>query len=584
MESLWVRLKERKLVQWALAYLAGAWLLLQVFGELRDNFGWSPLYGRMLIVLLGVGFLAALVLAWYHGEKGHQRVGGVELLMLSALLLIAAGVVWLVGSGSSGAEAETTAHAAAQSSPVVLANAAPDQRSIAVLPFTNTSADPENEYFSDGITEEILNALAQVPGLKVTARTSAFQFKDKAVDVREVAQQLGVAHVLEGSVQRAGNRLRIRAQLISARDGYRLWSQRYDREAQDVFAVQDEISRAIVEALKVELPTADAPLVSAPTRSSEAHDLYLRGRFFLGKRTPQDLRTAAAYFRRSVEVDPSSAPAYAGLADAYIIAGIYGGVGAGLDTDVAAEQAARQALALDPSLSEAHVALASALFQRGNLNGAASEYRRALTLNPNHESAHRYYGYILAAQGRYPEALAEIHTAHELDPLSLVTGRALGATLAEAGHLRESEAQLRRTVELDPNSSVPRAYLALTYSQIGRHEEADAEARQARRLDPENLLVLQLHAIVQARAGRHAEAEAALREYEQRGTALNTFHRGRADILVSLGRHEQAIQALEQGVREQRGTAPVMGLNRLIDPLRSDPRWPALARRLEIEP
>jgi TolB-like protein/Flp pilus assembly protein TadD len=445
-----------------------------------------------------------------------------------------------------------------------------------VLPFTNLSSNPENEYFSDGITEEILNALAQVPGLKVSARTSAFQFKGEKMDVREVAEKLGVAHVLEGSVQRSGNRLRITAQLISAKDGYHLWSHRYDREFKDVFAIQDEISKAIVDALQMRLTEGSAPLVSAPTRSSEAHDLYLRGRFFWAKRTPQNLRRAADYFRRATELDPAYALAYAGLADTYFLQSIYGGGERGVDVLAEAERAARRALALDSTLAEANAAYSNVVLRRGGDEEATRYIRRAIELNPNYASARQWYAYALAWEGRYPEALAEIRKAYELDPLSLVMGRALGVILADAGHLTESAEQLRRTVEIDPSNPVPHAYLALTYSRMDRHADADAAAQQARRLDPENLVVLQLYAIVQARAGKRQEAEAALREYEQRGTSVIDFHRNRAEILVSLGQREQALQALEKNLRAQSGVFPPPGHTWLLAQFRSDPRFQRL--------
>jgi TolB-like protein/Tfp pilus assembly protein PilF len=572
MTSLLEHLKERKLVQWALAYLAGAWVVLQVLDFLSDTYGWPAVVLRVAPVIVAVGFSIVLVLAWFHGEKGQQRVTGTELVILAVLLAAGGGALWLVGTRSTGARTGATAQAA-EARP----GATPAERSIAVLPFENMSANPENEYFSDGITEEILNALAQVPGLKVSARTSAFQFKDKAVDVRDVAEKLGVAHVLEGSVQRSGDRLRIMARLISAKDGYPLWSQRYDRELEDVFAIQDEISRAIVDALKVRLAENNAPLVSAPTRSSEAHDLYLRGRFFWGKRTPQSLRTAAEYFRKATELDPAYAAAYAGLADANFHYSIYGGANPGVDIRAEANKAAQRALALDSSLAEAHAAHANVALWHGDIDKSEGHMRRAIELNPNYASARQWYSYALAWQGRYPEALAEIRKAYELDPLSLVIGRALGVILADAGQLTASVEQLRRTIEIDPSNAVPHAYLAMTYSRMGRHTEAEAEARQARRLDPGNLVVLHIYTITLARAGKRGEAEAALREYEQRAPSVVDFHRNRAEILVSLGDHEQALQALEKHLRDSAGTYPPPGRTWLLEPLRSDPRFQRLS-------
>jgi adenylate cyclase len=251
MDSMLQRLKERKLVQWGLAYLAGAWILLQVLGELRDTYAWPPVILRVVTALAGVGFFAALVIAYYHGEKGEQRVGGTELALLAAILAVAGGVVWAVGR--SQAAGSTPAANSVNSA------AALPARSIAVLPFENLSSDPENEYFSDGITEEILSGLAKVEGLKVAARTSSFAFKHKNVPVGEIGDLLGVAHVLEGSVRKAGNRIRISAQLVNTRTGYHLWSESYDRELKDVFAIQDEISRAIIGTLTTRLAVGGRP-------------------------------------------------------------------------------------------------------------------------------------------------------------------------------------------------------------------------------------------------------------------------------------------------------------------------------------
>ncbi|HEV2122232.1 MAG TPA: hypothetical protein VGW38_05595, partial [Chloroflexota bacterium] len=242
MASLVDRLKEHKLVQWALAYLAGAWVMLQVAGELRDTFAWPPVIVRAFTVLLAVGFLAALVLAWYHGEKGAQRVSGPELLMLTALLVIAGVAVAFVGRADESPTATITGSADPPAAPMEIPA---DRESIAVLPFINMSGEQENEFFSDGITEDILTNLSQIRGLKVISRTSVMQYKGTQKSLRQIGEELGVGHVLAGSVRRAGDRVRISAQLINARTDEHLWAERYDRQLKDIFAIQSEIAEQI---------------------------------------------------------------------------------------------------------------------------------------------------------------------------------------------------------------------------------------------------------------------------------------------------------------------------------------------------
>ena len=297
------RVRQRKLVQWAVAYLAAAWLILQVLSLLAEPFAWPGVVLRAATVLLGVGFIGVLVLAWYHGERGRQHVSGIELILLAVVLALAGAAVWWVRDDSPDQRADAQ--------PVISVG----RNSIAVLPFLDLSPGKDHEYFSDGITEEILNALARVERLRVASRTSSFSFKGRNVPIDEVGKRLRVQHVLEGSVQRSGERIRVTAQLVDAANGYHLWSERYDRELQDIFAVEDEISRAIVQSLEVEITGGHQdPLVARATESQEAHDLYLKGRYFWANRTPDGLRRAIQYFEQATQLDPNYARAYQGLA------------------------------------------------------------------------------------------------------------------------------------------------------------------------------------------------------------------------------------------------------------------------------
>ncbi|HET7664329.1 MAG TPA: hypothetical protein VFK31_11915, partial [Rhodanobacteraceae bacterium] len=287
-------------MQWALAYIAFAFALLQGMDVVAHQFGWPDGLQRGVTLALMVGFFVVVVLAWYHGERGAQKVSGTEIVILALLLAIGGGLLWRFERAGS-----TSSPDAAQRNPEAVA-AAPalsiPAKSVAVLPFANLSGDPKQVYFSDGVTEEVLNALAQLPNLKVAARTSAFTFKSNASDVHEVGRVLGVATVLEGSIQKSGDEVRITVQLVDTRSGYQLWSENYDRKLNNIFAVEDEISNAVADKLRVQWNSAQ-PLVAQKTVDPRAHDFYLRGLTLLAARGP-GLRNAVAYFQQAVSIDP----------------------------------------------------------------------------------------------------------------------------------------------------------------------------------------------------------------------------------------------------------------------------------------
>jgi TolB-like protein/Flp pilus assembly protein TadD len=384
------------------------------------------------------------------------------------------------------------------------------QDSIAVLPFLNVSADPENEFFTDGMTEEIINALAQIKELHVVARSSAFSFKGKHVDPRIVGEQLNVRRVLEGSVRRADNRLRITVQLVNAADGYHLWSERYDREMKDVFEIQDEIARSIAERLKVSLGEGGRePLVKAGTTNLEAYQLYLKGRILLPRRGSPVPR-ALECFQRAVKLDPQYAQAWAGLADSYTVVG-YSGLVRPEACMPKATQAAQRAVALDPSLVEAHNALACAcLLDSWDKAGAEREFLRALDLNPRHIQTRDWYAlfYLQWGVGRLEEGVAQAKLALEFDPLSSYANTILGFTCISARRPAEALQACDRAVALDPESYLARWCHHMALHLSGRLEEAVASAELALAMSGRHAWAMGTLAATSADLGKPSDAEA----------------------------------------------------------------------------
>jgi len=337
---------------------------------------------------------------------------------------------------------------------------------VAVLPFSNMSNDTEQQYFCDGMAEDIINDLAHLKGLQVVARTSSFAFRDKNLDIREIGRKLGAHSIVEGSVRKAGNRLRITAQLINVADGYHLWSERYNRELEDVFAIQEEISNAIVNALRIELTGEDdKPVEKRYTNNLEAYDLYLKGRYFWNTRQSGGMEKAKQHFEKAVEIDPTYALAYAGLADYYNIMGWYEYTPP-MECFPKAKQAALKAIEIDDNLAEAHSALAFAKWTFDwDLRSAERGFKHALELNPNFSTAHMWYSNFLVMTGRTEEGFVEIEKALTIDPLSLNIKACSGGMFYLAGQYDRAVNQCKNTLEMNPNFELARQILTLTYEQ-----------------------------------------------------------------------------------------------------------------------
>jgi len=457
-------------------------------------------------------------------------------------------------------------------------------RSVAVLPFVNIGADSANEPFSDGMSEELITALAKVEGLRVTARTSAFSFKGKEVDVREIGNKLNVSYVLEGGVRRAGSQLRVSAQLINAATGYHLWSDEYDRDARDVFAVQDEIARAIVGALRVKLSgTANATLVKPSTGNPEAHDLYLQGRYFFARRDSTSLRKAQDYFEGAIQRDSSYALAWAGLSDAYSHIGVFGYVPPRA-VYAKAKAAALRALALDSALAEAHTSLGFiALFYDWDWPTAGRQLDRALALDPRYPDAHLFHGWYFVATNRIDDAIREVQTAVNLDPFSSVNNARLASMLFLARRYDEALAQSRRVLELDSMFQGPagRAELARAYLWLGRCAEALAalEGRTVFSAIAQGGLL----GYTYARCGRRAQALAELHRLGAKAReGRYVSHYALAMIHAGLGDNERALAELDSAYVERPWTMFILRVDPFFDGLRADPRFVRLLKKVGL--
>jgi serine/threonine protein kinase/tetratricopeptide (TPR) repeat protein len=417
---------------------------------------------------------------------------------------------------------------------VVSTNSAP---SIAVLPFVNMSGDADNEFFSDGLSEDLINALSRLPGLHVAARTSAFRFRGGDLDIRQIGRQLDVATVVEGSVRRAGAKLRVTAQLVSVDNGYHLWSERYDRQMADVFEIQDEIVASIVEALVPALLGDAAHAVERSTNNTDAYQLYLRGRHYWHQRSPATLLVAIQCFGQAIALDPQYALAYAGLADCYGILRLYGWVSAE-DGRPPAHAAMTQAMKLAPTLWEVNFSRGFyAFYFERHWREAGPHFQKAVDINPRSSLAQAYYGQFLATEGHAEEAMTHTTLACQLDPLSDFMHAFAAVTLYHLGRFEKAERMGQRALELQPDYLIALWIRGLALSALGRHDEAIAALERAVTLSRAPVFVGIL-GLAYARAGRIDDANWLLRELEDRGTrgeyipafAPLTIHIGLGDL------------------------------------------------------
>jgi TolB-like protein/Flp pilus assembly protein TadD len=455
------------------------------------------------------------------------------------------------------------------------------EKSIAVLPFENRSEDKANAYFADGIQDEILSRLSKIADLKVISRTSTQHYKSAPANLREIASQLGVAHILEGSVQKSGDAVRVNVQLIKAANDSHLWADTFDRKLTDIFSVESEVAKAIADTLKAKLTGAEEQLIAArPTSDLTAYELYLKGRVLWGKRGGDNIRQAIAFYEQAIVRDPNYAPAYAGLAEAYVILPIYTDASA-REAYAKAKAAALKALQLDDKLAEAHNALAMVLFLYLDIAGSIPEFQRAIALNPNYATAHHWYGFNpLATLGRFDEAIAESKRAVELDPLSPVINSDLGSNLMVARRYDEAIAQLRKTLEIDPTFSLAHGALGEALQFKGDLPGAIAEYTKAQELGADPRIRV-LVAAAKVQSGDKDAAVRMLAELQEASRNREIPGAQRAVLYTSLGNRTEAIRCLEQSVADH-DTQDVAWIKvyPTWDPLRGDPSFEALVQKV----
>ena len=459
--------------------------------------------------------------------------------------------------------------------------------SIAVVPFVNMTGSADSEYFSDGMTEELINALSRVDGLRVAARTSSFAFKGKQGDARDIASKLAVDHLLEGSVRQTGKRLRVTAQLIDGRNGYHVWSETYDREFLDVFLIQEEISREIVSRL-TSRPTPPSKLARASADEFAAYDLYLKGNFLFNEAMVSSsenmLTRSIELYEQALARNPRLAVAYSGLAKSYIHFDVLGGSNLEEHHRKAAE-AARKAIELDPNLADAHVALGDYLFHHGNdAAGAEREFKRALELDRNSSEAHQYYSYMLLNGGRTDEAVVQARLAVQSSPLDPLPASVLGLTLVYARQYDDAISVLEKVVEADPKAAIAIHMLSVAQSMKGDHEKAIDGYKRMRALAPDDPQGPIMTAWINARAGRHEEARRIVKEV----LALPPEERvKRSHVLggthIALGEYDRALEFLKKGVETGNVSWFDVQASPWFDALRSHPGYPALIEQAAVK-
>ena len=585
--SFFSELKRRNVYKVAVAYAVVGWLVIQVSSTVLPTFHTPEWVVQTLMVLVALGFPIALLIAWAFEltPQGLKRTEDVDLAALARtkshtwIYVVIIGAVLSVGLFFVGRYTALRTSLVDNGQPPAT-EASVSDKSITVLAFTNLSDDKGNEYFSDGISEELLNVLSKVPGLKVSARTSAFHFKGKDTPIPEIAQQLGVAYVVEGSVRKSGDRVRITAQLVKAADGFHIWSENFDRELKDIFAVQDEIAGLIAKNLQLKLDTGNVADVGG-TKNVAAYEAFLKGRQAWNSNTASGYREAVPQFLRAIELDPDFALTHGALAEAYVSLANEGQEPAKKMFPLARASAER-ALALDSRIVQAHTALAEYAFHYEWDYEKSDRYlQQALAVDPNYSIAHDRLSGHLEARNRLKEALAEAQRAKELNPLDATASTAW--TLVLMKRYDEAIEAARHEIALNPKSANPRENLGVALFRAGKRDEA---LNVLEEIDAGNLTEPEASAYLGWAYGQSGQTEKA-RDVLDRMTAIGAtrFVSPRVLAIVASGLNDRdlAIAQLERAFELRDPRLPSIGNDPGFDPIRVDPRFGNLLKRLKLD-
>jgi TolB-like protein len=580
--SFFSELKRRNVYKVAVAYAIVGWLLVQIATQVFPFLEIPNWVVRLVIALVVAGFPIALVIAWAFEltPEGIQRTEDVDPTVAGRapkkhawVYVVVIGAVISIGLFFIGRY--TGQHSTSGTGPELPA------KSIAVLPFDNLSRDPDNAFFAEGVQDEILTRLAKVADLKVIARTSTQKFKSAPENLPDIAKQLGVLNILEGSVQKANDQVRVNVQLVNAMTNAHLWAEIYDRKLTDIFAVESDIAKTIADTLQAKLTGSEKQMMaSQPTTDTTANEFYHKGRSLWEKRTGDNIPKAIEFYGQAIARDPNYALAYAGLANAYVLLPFYTATRRA-DSYTKAKEAALKALQLDPSVAEAHVALGKLNFFHMDLAGSMREYQRAIELKPNSATAHQWFSNdSLVSYGRFDEAIAEGRRAVELDPLSVVINADLGLTFYLSRRYDDAIGQLRKTLAIDPTSFYAHYNLGIALQLKGDLSAAISEYEKAKQLSDDSYVMALLGA-AKGLAGDKKAAEQALKNLDQIFQNQDVDEYSRALLFLSLNNKEEALRSVERAVAARDGSSLTwIKVDPLLDPLRGDPRFEALVEKV----